>query len=358
MSGDARDKSELAWYAGVVRDALIHPRNFAATVHAEERFGIAAVITALACGLCLSLAVDATVVASKRADPLSELPRLATDSVLFAVRFAVITALAALLTLGLARLRRLPADLARSFTAIAFALAALPFALLVPGVLAAAPPPFAAAAAIVGVFAAVALWAFAMTALNLVALSGRVAGVTLAVAAALLFGLLLQDQLARIGYTALSYVPQMVPPVSEHAVAGTERRVGNDVVVRLPEAWRESTATEAGETARFERTDARLTVRVREVSAFTTVDELAHALADQNVGDLARAPHSRRLVRIDGALGVDDGWLDGDVAAVRQFVLLRGTKGYGFEFRYFQPRDGRASLQEAADIAAAIRVLP
>ncbi len=353
-------QSEWRWFRASLVESLVHPGQFARTLP-REHYGLASVLVALIAGAALSVTVDALVILSKQADPLAFAPRVLADAFLLGARLAIVTALIALLTLGAGRTigRAIPLD--QSFTALAFASTPLLLApvaallVLVAGELPGEPRAALLVAALAFALVLVLRLVGGVT-LNLAALAGR-AAVPLAAVAVVSGALVLQDQVGRAFFTALTYAPQLLPPPAAQPMAGREVRV-EGMRLRLTDAWEAATRGVPGVLAEYDLPDARLTIRSTSVSILTTADSFATNVVANTKRDFTRIDRSeRRLVRIDGVAAIDDRW-HGSVReqrlVERLFTFVRGARGYTLEFEFFAPADEDAAQDLAARIAASL----
>lgn len=358
-------ENEWGWFRASVADALWRPRRFARNA-ASEHYGLAGLAVVLAAGVALSVTIDVAVILSKGADPLAFVVRLGLDAVFLSVRLAVVAAVLGLLTVGISRLVRRRIDLDRSFTALAFATSPLVLSpVVIPLMLLAfeLPEPVRGAVLLAALAAGLALVArfVAGVALNLAALVGRWA--ILAAAVALLAGaLILQDQIGRVTFTALTYAPHVLPPPAAAAAEGPEVRLQTGMRLAIPPGWREASRGVPGIVAQYELPDARLTVWRKAVSVLTTADSFAASESQtlrRDFTEIDRSAHA--LVRIDGIAATDERWygrIDGVRLVQRLYTIVVGTTGYLVEFRFFSPADEEGAVALAARIASSIRLGP
>ena len=355
-------QSEWRWFGATVRDALVRPRRFAAAL-AREHFGLAGVLVVIFAGIALSITVDAVVILSKDADPLADPTRLVFDAFFLGLRATIVVALVALVAIGAARLARVSIDMEQAFTALSFATTPLVLApvVIVPMALAASLPASARTPLVAIAFVAAILLLLrflAGVALNLAALVHR-AAIFVGIVAVIAFGLVMQDQVARVFFTTLTYAPQVLPAPAPDASDGRDARV-EAATFRVPAEWHDAQRGVPGVAANYEQADARFVVRVVDVSTLTTADSFASSQVQTVLRDFTHVDRTERgLVRIDRAVALDDRWY-GTVQATRlierQYAFVLGTRGYVFEFTYYTPTDAAASLAQAARIAASIRL--
>lgn len=356
-------ETEWGWFRASFADALFHPRRFARNV-AREHFGLAGVVVAVLAGIALSVTIDVAIILSKGADPLSFLIRIVLDAVLLALRLAVVAALLGLLAVGISRALRRPIDLDQAFTALAFAMIPLvvaPVVIVLMVVALELPDPYANALRLAALAVTLVLVARLIlgVALNLGALVGR-AAIVVAGAALLAGAFILQDQIGRVTWTALSYAPQILRPPAAAPALGSEVRLATGTRMMVPAGWREASRGVPGIVAQYELPDARLTVRQKDVSILTTADSFAASETEALRRDFTRIDRSgRALVRIDDVAATDDRWyghIDEVRLVQRVYTVVVGTTGYLFEFRYFSPADEEVAVAQAAAIAASIRL--
>lgn len=353
--------NEWAWFRRSLRDALLRPRTFAATLP-RTHYGLAGLLVVLLVGVALSASVDAAVLLSKRLDPMALVPRLVTDAFLLATRLVVVVAVVALAARVAARLGRWTVTLDQLFTGLAFSLSPLllaplcAFLLWVAGEI--APPAAAVPLACAGALAALLVARAAYAAVHaVVALVGHAPAAPLLAAAALAAAFALQDQVSRVVFTALAYAPVVLPAPGAEDLGGAEHAVA-ELRLRLPQDWRVETKGVEGELARFERDDARLVVRRAGLDPLATVDALASRERAGAQAHFSRiAASSRTVVRVADAVALDDrwwGWIDGTPVTQRLYTLVRGRSGYALEFSFFDAEPARA-WAEAASLAASVR---
>jgi hypothetical protein len=357
-------ESEWAWFRGSLAESLVRPGLFARRL-AREHYGLAGVFVALLAGAALSVTIDVGVILSRGADPLAFVPRLLADAFFLGTRLAIATALLSLVATGVARLARRRIALDQAFTALCFAAAPFLFAplvvlLMLLGLKIGPPARDPALLGALGLAAAVVLRVVLGVSLNFAALVG---GATVVVAsAALLAGaMVMQDQISRVAFTALAYAPYVLPPPASAAVDGQEVRV-EGLRFRLPLEWREANRGVPGIAAQYELPDARLRVRLKNVSVLTTADSFAASELREALRDFTRVDRTvRSVVRIGDVAALDHrwyGWIDEVRLIARQYALLAGGRGYLFEIRFFAREDEEAALDLAARIAASIERTP
>jgi len=118
-------ETEWQWFRRAIRDSLLRPSRFAASL-AREHYGIAGVLVAILAGIALSISVDALVLSAKGFSVLDYTTRVFIDALLLGVRLAIVAALvsgAVGLFMRLVRHAELSMD--QAFTALTFALTPL-----------------------------------------------------------------------------------------------------------------------------------------------------------------------------------------------------------------------------------------
>lgn len=352
---DETFESEWGWFRRSIRDSLLRPRRFAASL-AREHYGLAGVLVAILAGIALSLSVDSLVLASKGLAVLDFTSRVLIDALLLGVRLAIV---AALVSAAVALFMRLVhhADLSmdQAFTALTFALtpllvtpvlaatlAILPESLPIVGILAVA----LLVRLIYGLFAN--LRPLAPLALALVAVVIVLASVPLA----------LPDQVSRIEFTALAYQPSLAPVLRASPADGTAV-TGDGFTLTLPARWKEVHLGIAGELARYETDTDVLVVTRATGGAFVTPDSYAENVALPWRRGLDIRSSSRAIERSGELLLVDDtyrGAVDGRPELLHQFTTVVGSQGLALLFRYIEPKDEAQAISESSSIAASWRV--
>src|SRR6266576_576652 len=115
-------ETEWQWFRHAIRDSLLRPSAFAASL-AREHYGLAGVLVAILAGFALSLSIDALVLAAKGFSVLDYTTRMLIDALLLGMRLAIVAALvsgAVGLFMRLVRHAELSMD--QAFTALTFAL--------------------------------------------------------------------------------------------------------------------------------------------------------------------------------------------------------------------------------------------
>ena len=348
-------ETEWQWFRRSIRDSLLRPGRFAASL-AREHYGLAGVLVALLAGIALSVSVDALVLASKGASVTAFVTRILLDALLLGVRLAIVAAVvSAAVALFMRLFRHADLSLDQAFTALTFALTPL---FLAP-ILAAALAIFPEALPIVGALA-VALVARLVYGLfaNLRPLAPL--GLVLAAAVIVLASvpITLPDQVSRIEFTALAYQPALAPRLPTTAIPGGTAMHGDGFALTLPARWTEVHLGLAGELARYQ-TDTDTLVVVRATgSALLTPDGYAENVAIAWRRGLDRVSSSRAIERNGDMVLVDDiyrGSVDGRPELLRQFTTVVGSQGMALQFRYIEPNEA-AAVSESTAIAASWRV--
>jgi multisubunit Na+/H+ antiporter MnhE subunit len=145
---DETPETEWQWFRRAIRDSLLFPRRFAASL-AREHFGLAGALVGLLAGMCFSIATELLLIAGKGLDPLEHVARIVTDAVLLGLRLSIVAALMAAAVCAVSivlRSRRIGID--QAFTALTFALTPVLIAPVLATVVTVAPGAFTAAAVI------------------------------------------------------------------------------------------------------------------------------------------------------------------------------------------------------------------
>jgi hypothetical protein len=349
-------ETEWQWFRRSVRDSLLRPRRFAASL-AREHYGLAGVLVALLAGIALSISIDGLVLATKGFSVFDFTGRVIIDALLLGARLAIVAAVvsgAVALFMRLVRHTELSMD--QAFTALTFALTPLlvtPVLATALGVLPESLPVVGSLAVLLvarlvyGLFAN--LRPLAPFALTLAAVAIVIASVPLT----------LPDQVSRIEFTALAYHPGLAPPIAASAPAGGAAVSGDGFDLVLPTRWKEAHLGIAGELARYE-TDTDVLVVMRATgSAFVTPDSYAENVALAWRRGLDRTSSSRSIARSGSLVIIDDtyrGTVDGRPELLRQFTTVVGTQGMALLFRYIEPRDEASAITESTSIAASWRL--
>ena len=349
-------ETEWQWFRRAIRDSLLRPGRFAASL-AREHYGLAGILVALLAGIALSVSIDALVLVDKNLDVLDYTGRIVLDAVFLGVRLAIVAALvsgAVALFMRVARHAELSMD--QAFTAVTFALTPLAAAPVLAAMLAIVPGTLA----IVGVLAVllvirllyglfVNLRPLAPLGLVLVAVAIVVGSVPLT----------LPDQVSRIEFTALAYRPELAPPIAASPPAGGTPMSGDGFALILPARWKEVHLGISGEIARYQTDTDVLIVAPASGTALATPDTYAENVALAWRRGLDRTSSSRSIERSGDLLLVDDtyrGAVDGRPELLRQFTTVVGTRGMALLFRYIDPPDAAAAISESTAIASSWRV--
>ncbi len=346
-----RVETEWQWFAGVVRDSLLRPRRFAAS-QAREHYGLAGILVAFIAGMLLSLSVDALVIVSRGFNPFDFVGRGIADAALLGIRLAVLAALGALAVQLVSRVDRRISDFSidRAFTAIAFGLSPLVLTPLLAAPLAIVPETLPIVAPLAAALALRLVFGLFLNLRRLLPLGLAAGGLlVLIIAATLIFA----DQVSRVRFLALDYVPQLAPELQGPAASGTAFE-GDGFSLTLPPAWKNAQRGIAGEAGRFETDTASVIVMRVRGSAFITPD----AYAETAGGPWLRGTDVQRTTRVidrtrDLVL-VDDttrGTVAGRPVVLRQFTAVVGSTGMALLFRYIDPPDEAAALAESTSIA-------
>jgi len=348
-------ESEWQWFRRSIRDSLLRPSRFAASL-AREHYGLAGVLVALLAGIALSVSIDSLVLASKGLSVPDFTSRILIDALLLGMRLAIVAALVSgAVALFMRLVRHADLSMDQAFTALTFALTPLFLTPVLAAALAILPEllPIVGVLAITlvvrllyGLFANVR--PLAPPALALAAVAIVVASVPLT----------LPDQVSRIEYTVLTYQPSLAPQIAATAPAGGTPMQGDGFDLILPSRWKEVHLGIAGELARYE-TDTDVLVVVRATgSALVTPDAYAENAALVWRRGLDQRSSSRSIERSGDLLLLDDtyrGTVDGRPELLRQFTTVTGTQGMALLFRYIEPDEAKV-MRESTSIAASWRV--
>jgi len=362
---DEAFETEWQWFRRSIRDSLLRPRRFARSL-AREHYGLAGVLVALVAGVCFSVSVDASLVASKGLDPASYVPRIVTDAVLLGVRVAIVAAVMAGTAYLVARaLRRTELSMDQAFTAVAFAFTPLLLTPILALVLVVLPSTLVIIAILAAVLVIRILYALVENLRSLVPLAVAFAAVVVVVASV---PLILADQVTRMEFVALGYAPQLASEIVASPIAGdTFVFKGEGYELTLPARWKSVPLGLPDQIGRFETaTDVLIVMRLRG-NAFLTLDGYAEGAAVPwrrglaETGGLLFGSGSTRVVeRTRDMLLVDDvyrGSVDGRPELLRQFTTAAGNAGIALQFRFIEPADAQPVLAESAAIAASWHAL-
>ena len=348
-------ETEWQWFRRSIRDSLVRPSRFAASLP-REHYGLAGVLVVLLAGIALSASVDALVLASKGIGLFDFSTRILIDALFLGARLTIVAALVSgAVVLFMRLVRRTEISLDQAFTALTFALTPLFFTPLLAAALATVPEllPLVGLLAVAlavrllyGLYAnlrPLAPWPLALAALAII-----VASVPLA----------LPDQVSRIEFTALAYQPSLAPQIAAAPPVGGTAVKGDGFELVLPARWKEVHLGIAGEVARFETDTDVLIVARANGSALVTPDSYAENVASPWRRGLDRTSSTRSIERNGDLLLLDDtyrGTVDGRPELLRQFTTVIGTRGLALLFRYIEPDEAKA-ISESASIAASWRV--
>jgi hypothetical protein len=161
-----------------------------------------------------------------------------------------------------------------------------------------------------------------------------------------------------VRFSAYAIAPQLVPNLTAPATSG-ERLETADFSIVLPAGWANATTGIRGEAARFVSDAADLRVARARGLPLATADAYADSVMAVERRGLESAWSEREVVRINGAIVVDDrygGVLEGRRIVYRQFTAVPATQGLALIFHWVDPPDQRAALDEAAAIAVTWRI--
>ena len=353
-------RSELQWLRSELGRALLRPRDFARSL-AAEHYGLAGVVVALVAGALLSVSIDWIVLASRGFDPLDHVGRLATNALLFSVRLAitaaVLSAIAAGIGIAASRLLRRPAAAAVEslFTALTFSL--VPVLLVLPLV--------AVLALARAALPLVAIAAVALAIRFLVGLGLNLRAVLPLPLAVLAFAVViagasvgLGDQIVRVRSVTYAYAPGLAPALP--AVAPTDQRFdGDSWSIAMPARWVNRTRGIAGEAARFETDTDTLVISRVSGSPLVTAEEYGDRVGTEQRRGMTDTRVERSVWRSGDLILVDErtrGRYEGRPILLRQFTGSSGSQVMALLFRYIEPSDERAALEETASIAAGWRI--
>jgi hypothetical protein len=347
-------ETEWQWFRRSVRDSLLRPRRFAASL-AREHYGIAGVLVAILAGIALSISIDALVLSAKGFSPLDYTTRIFIDALLLGIRLVIVAALVSgAVALFMRLVRHAELSLDQAFTALTFALTPL---FLMP-VLAAALGIVPQSLPVVGILAVLLLarlvYGLFTNLRPLAPLALTVAAVAIVLASV---PITLPDQVSRIEFTALEYEPGLAPPLTAAPPSGSPV-AGDGFDLVLPARWKEVHLGIAGELARYQTDTDVLVVMRASGSALVTPDSYAENVALAWRRGLDQTSSRRSIERSGELLLIDDtyrGSVDGRPELLRQFTTVVGTQGLALMFRYIEPDDA-AAVSESTSIAASWRV--
>ena len=349
-------ETEWQWFRRSIRDSLLRPRRFAASL-AREHYGLAGVLVAILAGIALSLAVDSLVLASKGLRLPDFASRVLIDALLLGARLAIVAAVVSgAVALFMRIVRHADLSMDQAYTALTFALTPLFLTPVLAAVLAILPESLP----VVGVLAVALLLRLVY---GLFANLRPLAPLGLAIVAVVIVlasvPIALPDQVSRIEFTALAYQPTLAPPIAASPPAGGVPVTGDGFTLMLPARWKEVHLGIAGEVARYETDTDVLVVTRANGSAFATPDSYAENVALPWRRGLDVRSSSRAIERSGDLLLIDDtyrGSVDGRPELLRQFTTVIGSQGLALLFRYIEPKDEALAISESSSIAASWRV--
>ena len=358
---DETPETEWQWFRRAIRESLVSPRRFAASL-AREHYGLAGVLVGLVAGICFSIAVDLLLVAGKGLDPLEHVDRIVTDAVLLGLRLSIVAALMAGAVFAIATVlgsRRIGID--QAFTAVTFALTPVLIAPVLAILVTVAPGAFPVAAIIAALLVVRLGYGLVENLRHLVPLAVALAATVVVIASV---PLVLADQVERIRFVGLGYAPELAPLlVASPMTEPTNVFTGEGYELTLPARWRSAPLGLPGQIGRFETASDVLIVLRISGNAFTTPDGFAdnagvpwrRGLAETGGWLFNFGSSSRSVVRTRSLVIVDDtfrGSVDETPELLRQFTAAGATRGIALQFRYIRPDNERAALDESAAIAA------
>ena len=363
---DETSGSEWQWFRHAIRDSLLRPRRFAATL-AGEHYGLAGVLVALLAGVCFSVTVDAALVSGKGLDPTDHVSRIVTDAFFLGLRVAIVMAVLSVAVFLVSQLlRRTGISLDQSFTAVAFALTPVLAAPVLALVLVVVPQTLPAVAVLAALLVLRLLYGLIENLRRLLPIAAALAGAFVVV---LSVPFVLADQVSRIEFVALGYLPQLAPELVAPPFAGeTFVFTGEGYELTLPASWKSVPLGLPDQIGRFETaTNVLVVMRVRG-NVFVTLDGFAdiagipwrRGLTETGSWLFNRGSSSRTIERTRDLVLVDDtfrGSVEGRVELLRQFTAAGATQGIALQFRYIEPPDERRALDESTAIGASWRAL-
>jgi hypothetical protein len=348
-------ESEWQWFRRAIRDSIVRPRRFSASL-AHEHYGLAGVLVAILAGIALSISVDALVIASKGLNPLDFGSRILSDAAFLGMRLAIVAAVVSgVVALFMRLVRHSELSIDQAYTAVTFALTPLFAAPILAAALAIVPETLPVVGILAVVLLARLLYGLFLNLRPLAPLALAVAAVVIVVASV---PVTLADQVARIEFTALAYQPALAPELRANPASGTTVR-GEGYELTVPARWKQVTLGIAGEIGRFETDNDVLIVMRASGSALVTPDSYAENVARPWRRGLENTRSSRSIFRNRSLVILDDtytGTVGGRPELLRQFTTVVGTQGLALLFRYIEPNEPQA-LSESASIAATWRVL-
>lgn len=353
---DEAFETEWQWFRRSIRDSLIRPRRFAQSL-AREHYGLAGVLVAILAGIALSVSIDSLVLISKGLSVLDFASRILIDALLLGARLAIVAAVVSgAVALFMRLVRRSELSLDQAYTALTFALTPLLLTPILAGALGIVPETLPVVGVLAVLLLARLLYGLFANLRPLAPLALTLAAVTIVIVSV---PITLADQVSRIEFTALAYQPQLAPTLAASPPAEGNAVTGDGFTLLLPARWKEVHLGIAGELARYETETDVLVVTRASGSAFVTPDGYAENVALPWRRGLDQKSSSRSIVRSGGLLLLDDtyrGSVDGRPELLHQFTTVVGTQGLALLFRYIEPPDDAAAVNESASIAASWRV--
>ena len=343
-------ETEWQWFRHAIRDSIVRPRPFAASL-VREHYGLAGVLVALLAGIALSGSIDALVIASKGLDPLDFMGRILLDAAFLGLRLSIVAAVVSGIVVVCMRLvRHAELSIDQAYTAVTFALTPLLAAPILAAALAIVPGTLP----VVGAFAVLLLgrllYGLVLNLLPLAPLALALGAVAVVVGSV---PLTLSDQVSRIEFTALAYQPGLAPERAVVPATGITV-TGDGYSITMPSRWKQVSLGLPGEIGRFETDTDVLIVMRASGSALSTPDSYAENVALAWRRGLENFHSSRSIFRSRDLVIVDDtyvGTVEGRPELLRQFTTVVGTQGMALLFRYIEPNEPLA-VGESAAIAA------
>lgn len=347
-------ETEWQWFRHAIRDSILRPRRFAASL-AHEHYGLAGVVVAILAGIALSVSVDALVIASKGLSPLDFTSRLLIDAAFLGMRLAIVAAVTSgVVVLFLRIVRHADLSIDQAYTAVTFALTPLLAAPILAAALAIVPETLPVAGILAVVLLGRLLYGLFLNLRPLAPLALALAALVIVVASV---PVTLSDQVSRIEFTALAYQPALAPELTVAPATGTTFK-GEGYEITLPARWKQVNLGIAGEIGHYETDTDILSVTRATGSALVTPDSYAENVALQWRRGLENTHASRSIFRIRNLVVLDDrytGTVGGRPELLRQFTTVVGTQGLALLFRYIEPNEAQA-LSESSAITATWRV--
>jgi hypothetical protein len=353
---DEAFETEWQWFRHAIRDSLVRPGRFAASL-AREHYGLAGVLVAILAGIGLSISIDALVLADKGLSVLDYTGRIVLDALFLGVRLAIVAALVSgAVALFMRVARHADVSMDQAFTAVTFALTPLAAAPVLAAALAIVPGSLPIIGVLAVLLVARLLYGLFVNLRPLAPLVLVIAAVAIVLASV---PLTLPDQVSRIEFTALAYQPELAPQISATPTVGGTAVTGDGFALILPARWKEVHLGISGEIARYQTDTDVLVVARAAGGALATPDTYAENVALAWRRGLDRTSSSRSIERSGDLLLVDDtyqGTVDGRPELLRQFTTVVGTQGMALLFRYIEPADPATAMSESTAIASSWRV--